>query len=118
MQATELQPASRQMVIDGIHAERQGLVQAVRTATDPFQPFTQLFDNEQLFRALLHGMTGFNSGFSVLLFLFCSYFSKESSNAVRLFNRFAREERDYGLAAMFTTVKTDYPVGLSLFADN
>ncbi|NTD97714.1 hypothetical protein A6U97_25275 [Agrobacterium tumefaciens] len=63
-------------------------------------------------------MTGFNSGFSVLLFLFCSYFSKESSNAVRLFNRFAREERDYGLAAMFTTVKTDYPVGLSLFADN
>ncbi|KIV63201.1 hypothetical protein SZ54_3940 [Rhizobium sp. UR51a] len=38
-------------------------MQPLRAATDPFQPFTQLFDNEQLIRALLHGMTGFNSGY-------------------------------------------------------
>ncbi|MNX74049.1 hypothetical protein D3C86_1054730 [compost metagenome] len=86
MQAAELEPASRQAMVDGIHAERQGLVQPLRAVTDPFQPFTQLFDNEQLIRALLHGMTGFNSGYSSLLFLFCSYFSKESSNRLPLFN--------------------------------
>ncbi|QTK81175.1 Hypothetical protein AT6N2_L0222 [Agrobacterium tumefaciens] len=58
------------MMVDGIHAERQGLVQALSAVTDPFQPFTQLFDNEQLIRALLHGMTGFNLGYSS----YCSCF--------------------------------------------
>ena len=51
-------------MVEGIHAERQSFVQARSAVTDPFQPFTQLFDKEQLIRALLQGMTGFNSGYS------------------------------------------------------